>query len=157
MLDRLRPLPLVEALPQMSKTDWSDLSARRKHVVLSILLIVCGLPTLIATLVFTAALLPSPNPLGLFLVIVAYSLVVFGYYAVSFLRLVWWRCPSCGNPFFGTTLFECMPFGNSCHHCQIARPRDGRNKARLACELDDNCSPIQCPTDETTGSSDASA
>lgn len=109
-----------------STTDWKDLTQRRTHVKRSILLLLLGSPFFGAAA--TGALehlpiqKPGPIPFALFLFFGGYTLASFAYYAVAFTRLACWRRPNCRQRFFGTTIFYCVPFGNTCKHCEATKP-----------------------------------
>jgi hypothetical protein len=81
--------------------QWAELRKRRRYYLwslLSLFLIDLGATSGFSFLAETLA--PSLAPLW-FVISAAAVLGWFLACIVCFLRFVWWRCPRCGQPFFG--------------------------------------------------------
>jgi hypothetical protein len=103
------------------RTAWADLPRLWRHLLWSIVMVLFCVPFGFA-LGFGASAIGAVADTDVGIVVVALMLFSFGCYAVSFFNLAFWRCPACNKSFFGTTLFYCVPFGNTCRNCCESPP-----------------------------------
>ena len=103
------------------QTEWTDLTRLRRHVVLSLVMLLCWIPFGFLVGWIASMIGPMADKLAPVAMIVFIS-VSFGYNFSSWWNLVFWRCPACNKSFFGTSLRYCSPFGNTCRNCSESRP-----------------------------------
>lgn len=100
------------------QTDWRDLPRLRRRVWLSVALVFSS--PILGVILGSVASLVIGDIQPLFLLLL--PLIAFAFCAVSYGNLAYWRCPECGQRFFGTTWYYCVPIGGVCDHCQAAPP-----------------------------------
>ena len=104
-------------------SEWEELTQLRRQVKRAIGGFALSFTT-VALIVGVSHVVDVPNAVLMVfnLVVCAAGLYVCLLYAIAFARLVYWRCPTCGERFFAPKWGYHVPLRDSCAHCHSYPP-----------------------------------